>query len=186
MKRIDLTGRVFGELTVLGFSHSHVQPSGQKRAVWNVLCSCGRRKQVNSANLTGGGTVSCGCVGAENRRKSRAKPDGVAAMNSLILSYKNSAKARGIPFLLDSETFYKYVIKPCVYCGSVSQSEHKGKYRTGFKYTGIDRINSDVGYQDGNIAPCCSMCNMMKNKHNVDIFLQHIEKIYLHSKAKRA
>ena len=52
MKRLDLTGTKIGELTVIGYSHSHVQPSGQKRAVWDVVCSCGIKKKISTANLT--------------------------------------------------------------------------------------------------------------------------------------
>lgn len=31
MKRLDLSGRKIGQLKILGYSHSYVQPSGQKR-----------------------------------------------------------------------------------------------------------------------------------------------------------
>ena len=37
MKRLDLVNKKIGILTVLNYSHSHIQPSGQKRAMWDVL-----------------------------------------------------------------------------------------------------------------------------------------------------
>jgi|GEM_PF-1985215 len=54
--RKDLTGKVFGRLTVTGYSHQ-----AGKSSVWNCLCVCGNTTQVRQSNLTRGGVVSCGC-----------------------------------------------------------------------------------------------------------------------------
>jgi len=52
----DLTGQVFGYLTVKSFS-------GRKRKVsfWQCQCSCGNVCEVRSGNLKNGHTNSCGC-----------------------------------------------------------------------------------------------------------------------------
>lgn len=52
----DLTGQVFGSLTVL----SRAENRG-KRASWNCRCSCGNEKIVTAQNLKSGRTKSCGC-----------------------------------------------------------------------------------------------------------------------------
>jgi len=54
--RIDLTGRVFGKLTVLKFSHRK-GPS----YYWLCRCECGKEKAVNSGSLKSGGSTTCGC-----------------------------------------------------------------------------------------------------------------------------
>lgn len=57
----DLTGGLFGRLTVTSFSHK----DKFGLPVWNVLCSCGKEKQVSSTNLRGS-TKSCGCLRRES------------------------------------------------------------------------------------------------------------------------
>ena len=55
-KFIDLTGRKFGDLTVLAF-HS-LDKRYESR--WSCQCSCGRTTEVLSSNLRTGHTRSCG------------------------------------------------------------------------------------------------------------------------------
>jgi len=58
-KRIDLTGQVFGRLTVMGFSHC------KTHAYWHCSCKCGKVCIVRAPNLKSGNTVSCGCYNRE-------------------------------------------------------------------------------------------------------------------------
>jgi len=55
----DLTGQVFGRLTVISLS------SGDVAARWNCRCSCGTAKIVNSGSLLSGASKSCGCYSRE-------------------------------------------------------------------------------------------------------------------------
>jgi hypothetical protein len=80
--------------------------------------------------------------------------------------YKNSAKSRSIDFLISYEEFYSMWHKPCSYCGSEIET------------IGIDRIDNNIGYIIGNIAPCCTTCNLMKRKMKTEEFLSHVAKIY--------
>lgn len=54
---IDLTGRRFGALTVLGVTNKR---SGRDR-YWTVLCDCGNIKDVSGHSLRRGDVASCGC-----------------------------------------------------------------------------------------------------------------------------
>ncbi len=56
-RRIDLTGKVFGKLTALEFSHS----DDKERYYWLCKCECGNTKVINSASLRRGASKSCGC-----------------------------------------------------------------------------------------------------------------------------
>lgn len=58
-KRIDLTGKTFGQLTVIE------RLPGLK---WRCRCSCGNEKIVDRSNLISGHTKSCGCL----KNKSKA------------------------------------------------------------------------------------------------------------------
>jgi hypothetical protein len=65
---IDLTGEVFGRLTVV----RRVGSDQHKRAMWLCRCQCGAERHVISTNLQSGNTTSCGCArrGNNNARGS--------------------------------------------------------------------------------------------------------------------
>ena len=70
MAQIDLTGQRFGRLIVLDRYTTGV---GRKtRLFWNCLCDCGNKTSVRSDALKAG-TMSCGCLGAERRKKACTK-----------------------------------------------------------------------------------------------------------------
>ena len=57
-KLVDITGRRYGHLTVISYSHR-----GKRRNhFWNCICDCGKEACVNSAHLKNGTTKSCGCL----------------------------------------------------------------------------------------------------------------------------
>lgn len=56
-KKIDLTGKIFGNWTVVSPS-----PSVEGRAMWNCVCSCGNEKVVSAGSLLYGKSRSCGCA----------------------------------------------------------------------------------------------------------------------------
>ncbi len=58
---MDLTGRVFGRLTVLGRLEDHITKSGTKIAKWRCRCVCGTILDVRGPDLRTGDTKSCGC-----------------------------------------------------------------------------------------------------------------------------
>lgn len=62
---MDLTGKVYGRLTVLGRSHYRTQPNGARVLYWKCKCECGAEVSVNGAGLRGGTTQSCGCLQKE-------------------------------------------------------------------------------------------------------------------------
>ncbi len=83
--------------------------------------------------------------------------------------YKKNAKAEKKEFLLTKEFFTAVTSLPCIYC--------EGWVNKELKYTGLDRVDSDKGYIQGNVVPCCSICNWMKNTLTVDQFRLHLEKV---------
>lgn len=58
MPSIDLTGKKFGELTVI--KKSEIKKSN--RIAWECKCSCGNTTIVITNHLTSGHTKSCGCL----------------------------------------------------------------------------------------------------------------------------
>ena len=56
----DLTGKKYGRLTVLSYSHSY-----QRKAHWLCKCTCGEEKVIRGQSLKTGNTSSCGCLHKE-------------------------------------------------------------------------------------------------------------------------
>ncbi len=189
MKRLNLSGKRYGKLVVISYSHSHIQPSGQKRAMWNVVCDCGTIKKVSTANLISKNTTSCGCVLRENLKKgNNKKEEGVADLNYKYLSYKSRAKRKKPPleFFLSKEDFRNIILKDCHYCGAkISPSYTRRRYNGIFSSNGIDRINSLKGYILENCLACCALCNMMKNNLEYDNFINHVKRINEYASTKR-
>lgn len=57
LSRIDLTGKVYGRLTVL----NEAEPRGNNR-YWHCKCSCGNEKIIYMGSLRSGETKACGCL----------------------------------------------------------------------------------------------------------------------------
>lgn len=62
----DLTGQVFGRLSVLYRSGTKVTPNGSKKPVWMCRCECGEKVEVAAQSLKFGNTRSCGCLQKES------------------------------------------------------------------------------------------------------------------------
>lgn len=60
--------------------------------------------------------------------------------------------------------------RPCVYCGS--------------PHVGVDRVNSQKGYEESNCQPCCSVCNNAKHTLSESEFLIWLYKSYTFSQER--
>lgn len=59
--RLDLTGGVFGMLTVYGCEGVVTNTSGKKTQTWRCVCTCGGSTVLQTSDLTSGNSKSCGC-----------------------------------------------------------------------------------------------------------------------------
>jgi hypothetical protein len=102
----------------------------------------------------------------------------------LFSHLKRSAKSRGFEFSLSFKTFIKLSESPCTYCGALPyHKQYVNKNGDIWVHGGIDRIDSKRGYVNGNCAPCCEICNIMKAKLTQKGFYDHVEKIMNHQRA---
>lgn len=99
-KITDLTGQVFGRLTV----ESYI---GRKRGntIWKCKCSCGNYCEVSASALQSGATKSCGCLNTEIRSQTAKERFGFVDGTSLVgvsekrsLNKNNSSGHRGIHY----------------------------------------------------------------------------------------
>jgi hypothetical protein len=80
--------------------------------------------------------------------------------------YRKRSLAKGFSFELTVQQFSQYWQQPCFYCGS--------EIRT----IGIDRVDNDLGYEEGNILPCCTSCNSAKGVRSFDDFMDYLKKLH--------
>lgn len=179
-REIDRTGQISGRLTVLRLHGTRKNSIGKDEKLWMCLCECGNEKVVSSSALSGQvNTRSCGCLVKEGNG---ILPSGVAALNSLYASYRDHAKRRGYTFSIPRAEFALLTSQNCVYCGCAPSQKSSNRRLNGYYlYNGLDRITSAGGYEIGNVAPCCGVCNVAKNTMEHHEFLEWIRRVYQHS-----
>ena len=107
-KFVDLTGLVFGRLTVLERVDDYVSPNGHHNACWLCECSCINHTKIVVAGyqLKTGNTKSCGCLKRERIIKqniARKKYNDYEIQEDYVIMYTT----KGEPFFVDLEDFWK-------------------------------------------------------------------------------
>lgn len=183
----DLSGQVFGKLTVLQIDHDKI---GKIRGSYYVCaCACGTisSKSRHSLIRKHQPSRSCGCLQKESAQK-RALPKGGSDKNSWISKYKRRAKTQGVSFALTDEQFFKLCSKNCFYCNDVPVSRSYGyKSVLGgvFMANGLDRVEPKKGYTLDNVVTCCTDCNLQKRDTSQSEFIKKAIKIAkIHSEEK--
>jgi hypothetical protein len=179
---LDLTGQRFGRLVVLG--RAPTRNDGRYRTRWYCICDCEKTHVATTMNLRQGFVKSCGCLFQDfMKQEKRAprpqcrKPAGTVAFDYLFTNYQSNAKRHGRPFLLDKEEFRRLIKLPCFYCGIPPLAVCKRSYDS-ILYNGLDRLDNSLGYVEGNCAPCCGRCNVMKAQMTVQEFFEVIATIH--------
>jgi hypothetical protein len=146
-KGVDLTGRRFGRLFVIGKSETK---SADRKTLWDVICDCGVFKKVRTHAIAKGGTISCGCYQKERkfkhghtlRSKEMSKEYkcwvGIRSrcLDSKNKSYKNYGGS-GIKLYSEWQTNFTEFL---AHVGEAPTKDHV-----------IDRIDSSGDYAPGNV-----------------------------------
>jgi len=158
-RRIDLTGKRFGRLTVIKDVNKR-RNSGC--IVWLCSCDCGNTHKITSSGLRNSKTHSCGCIQKEKASKANFKHGDTVhyqrtrlyetwtgmkqrCTNSNLVSYKYYG-GRGI--MVCDEWAYDYA------------PFREWAYANGYDDTlCIDRIDNDGGYYPSN----CQLITMSEN-----------------------
>lgn len=68
---------------------------------------------------------------------------------------KTRSKNRNLDCTITYDQYIKYISKPCFYCGfKLGKQVIAG--------SGLDRLDSSLGYVEGNVVSCCKICNTIK------------------------
>lgn len=135
----DLSGQVFGRLTVIGYAGR----DSRAQSMWLCRCECGAEKSIRVNSLTGGKTKSCGCFQKE-LRANLSRTHGLASTPEYN-AWKNMRKRCENP---------KDPKFPLYGGRGISVSEEWKSFESFFRDMGtrpgkeysIDRIENDLGY----------------------------------------
>ena len=171
-KRVrDLSGQKFGEWKVLSFAGL----TKKYHALWNCICSCGKKSVLHSSYLLYGATSESSCHPCAYRRlegKSNLRPYE-SLYNWLIKQASRTARDCTITY---SQFLQFTKIKHCHYCGDAILWAEFNINKNGSAYY-LDRRESAKGYTKENCVVCCSMCNAMKRDFEYKEFLSKVRKI---------
>ena len=172
----DMSGEKFGRLTALNYVRTD---AGTK---WQCSCECGSTVTVGRHALISGATKSCGCLNIEVQ-KQKGTYYGETHLNLIFHYYKKSATKRKLDFNLTKDWMLELITKDCVYCATtptIESAPYKRKSINGIiACHGIDRVDSSLGYIEGNMVPCCSRCNQIKMDMPLKDFITKVESIFL-------
>lgn len=167
-KSLNLTGKKFNRLLVMGFSHRQ-----RSKRMLRVICDCGNEFTVETHAITSGKTKSCGCLNKERTRamlisrntthnlsKSRVYKIWFGIMKRCYNPKCKSYKAYGESGILVDKKWHIF-IKFFEDMGHPPSHGHS-----------IERINNSYGYSKENCkwADKYEQANNRKNNRILKIF----------------
>lgn len=189
----DWSGKKYYKLTFIKATDKRQGKPGKLKIIWELQCDCGKIIHAIPYDVTSGNTSSCGCY-----RRAVAKISG--SINGLKRTYDpliSSARAVWAYYKPCSfEKFFELSQQNCFYCGIkphriknvISNSGYNSQFQKDngdFIYNGLDRIDSSIGHTENNVVPCCWDCNTSKNDMTFEKFIEHIERMYWHTRKFR-
>lgn len=161
-------------------------PKKNSKIFWLFKCDCGKEKSIYIYTVMSGRSTSCGCYAREVSRGTENKfklPFGEGGKRQLFLAYKRGAVDRNLEFSISLEEFSILTSGNCHYCGippsntTIRNCGGKLKGNGEYTYNGIDRVNSNIGYEITNLVSCCKTCNYAKNNLSYEDFMTWINRL---------
>lgn len=183
----DLTGQTFGNL--LAISVFGTDPK-YKILLWRFRCLLCNGEYIGSGiDVKRGKVKSCGCK--KNSKNSNGMWKGYNDIYGTTYNhYKSSAKKRNKEFNISIEYLWEKYIdqnKKCPYTGiELLLSTNKEKYKNGIvKRTtfnaSLDRIDSNLGYIEGNVQWVYKDINFMKGEMSHQEFVEMCKMVTEHT-----
>jgi hypothetical protein len=147
----DLTGKVFGRLTVQARGERLPRGDGRFVATWVCLCECGTTKTVRGIKLKSGNTASCGCYRADKMRAEKTIHGGNGSPEHVV--WKGMRQRCNDPARSNFAYYGGRGIRVCerwddfaLFLADMGPRPVGGDGRN----LTIDRINNDGNYEPGN------------------------------------
>lgn len=189
MTKLDRTGRRYGNVVILG----RVGPDPKRGDLWKCKCDCRNVFEIHGYSFSTNKRRSCGCLAdaVAHAISFERRTYSEATRNQHYQLHKSSAKQQEV-VPLEFSVWESVAKRPCHYCGETdirnyTRTRHTKRFATALtpeevtrydcKLNGIDRVDSQRGYELENCVSCCSMCNYMKQDYSITEFIQKIHQI---------
>ena len=176
MKSKDLRNIKFHYLTAIEkIEKPEYIKSKQRSSWWLCICDCGNKKVVRSTELLRGDTKSCGC-----QRKYEKSPNykGTGKLSHSKFSHiKYNALRRNLEFTISIEYAWELFLKQDAKCFYTNKDIELKTRNSGPMSASLDRIDSSIGYVEGNVVWVHKDVNIMKNQLSHEYFLSLCELI---------
>lgn len=177
-KVIDLVGKRFGKLLVLG-RVSRSQTNGKIR--WKCVCDCGKEKEIFGADLRHGSTKSCGCARYDHLQPYYNPTHGESRRGSHTPRYemwgraRNRALKKNLPFSIKVEDVVVPEVCPLL---GIPLKFYKGNGPSD-NSPALDQIIPSAGYTPENSWVVSHRANTMKSNGSLEelkLIVRNLEK----------
>ena len=90
----DLTGKRFGNWTVLYENGRLKEPSGRIIPLWHCRCDCGEERDFRGGTLKSGSSLSCGCYKIKRLQEKASKGFGLSKLEKIVKKYLDDKKIK--------------------------------------------------------------------------------------------
>jgi len=159
VKTIDLTGKQFGRLTVIGKSANR-----HGRLYWSCVCDCGKSKAIAGRHLSSGATQSCGCLKATNPSNRKHGLTGTKTYRAYVHMIDRCYNKR-------DKSYKHYGGRGIAVCDRWKESILHFVEDMGLSPEGLtlDRINCDGDYEPENCRWATQKVQQNNRRNNVVI-----------------
>ena len=106
---------------------------------------------------------------------------GVAARNHTLSVRKSKARLQGRDWTITDDEAFALFAGNCHWCGLQPSNRTRGVgLNGGVTYSGIDRLNNDLGYAPGNVVSCCRQCNTVKRATPLPVWIEWLDRVTTH------
>lgn len=142
---------------------------------WLVRClTCGWETTRMQFALRKKGCAKC-------KTRALRKPSEEVLWNAVLCVYRAGAAQRGLAWALEETRARSLMLSPCVFCGR--RPRRKAVRDFVLMLSGIDRIDNDRGYEEGNVQSCCADCNRAKGVFGAARFTAWIDALVSYRKS---
>jgi len=168
----DLTGQVFGRLTVLYRGPGRPQGGGKPR--WICQCECGNQADIPAARLKMGSNKSCGCY-RRDRMGGMYRTHGKSKTPPYTMFYdaRKRAVQTGVPFSITPDDIR--IPDVCPVLGIPLDGATRDRTAS------LDRVIPSKGYTPENVCVISFRANRFKN----DASLEELQAVIRYMEARK-
>ena len=166
----EFIGQRRGTLVVVEYSHS-----AKGATYWKCMCDCGRETVVARSNLSNPRLRSCGCLKDLTGKQSKLWKGCGDISASWFSRLEAQARRRGITVSVSLQCLWDLFCqqgKRCALSGLEIRFPKQYKGRGNECTASLDRIDSQGGYEIGNVQWLHKDVNFMKHKLSQERFLE--------------